>query len=214
MIYELAKDFPIQTLLVKEGINHSIDPKCIDKEYTVTEAILKKISAQPSPQNLIAEFALPKATQSVSQSPILILDQINDPGNMGTLLRSALAFGFQQVALIDPCCDPFNAKALRAARGSTFHLSIIQSNSHQQLLKHLKEKAFHLYAADTHGAPYQETQWKTPFGLVLGNESHGISQLLYEHCQLISIPMRSQVESLNVAIAGSILMHASMEAKH
>lgn len=172
-----------------------------DEQLLVTPEILKKISGTPSPEPIAAEVTLPK-NQKITGDLLLALDQISDPGNLGTLLRTAFAFGAAGVFLTEGCADPFNDKALRAAKGATFLLPLQHGN-----LKDLTALAKNrtVYVADLGGK--ELTKPETPALLILGNESHGPSSELLELGEKITIPMRPEIDSLNVAIAGSILLH-------
>ena len=136
----------------------------------------------------------------------LYLDQIRDPGNLGTILRASAWFGITNVALSPGCTDPYCPKTVRAGVGSHFYLSIIRDMN----LIEYKNKNFTIIGADQNGTPYSENMInrKTPWVLVLGSESHGISpknHSLLTHA--VSIPRLGIGESLNMAIAGSIVLH-------
>ncbi|MDX8431011.1 MAG: RNA methyltransferase [Candidatus Algichlamydia australiensis] len=172
-----------------------------EEQLIVTPEILKKISGTPSPEPIAAEVALPK-NQKISGKLLLALDKISDPGNLGTLIRTAYAFGADGVFLTEGSADPFNDKALRAAKGATF-LIAIQQGSLVELLE--LSKKIPTFIADLDGK--QLTKPQTPALLILGNESHGPSSELASIGERITIPMRKEIDSLNVAIAGSILLH-------
>ncbi|GAB5411400.1 MAG: RNA methyltransferase [Chlamydiales bacterium] len=172
-----------------------------EEQLIVTPEILKKISGTPSPESIAAEVALPE-NHEISGDLLLALDQVSDPGNLGTLLRTAFAFGVTGVFLTDGCADPFNDKALRAAKGATFLLPLQHGNL-KDLTKTAKSRT--VYIADLGGKELSKPQ--TPALLILGNESHGPSPELLTLGEKITIPMRSEIDSLNVAIAGSILLH-------
>lgn len=193
MILELSQFLSIKTLLIQQDL--SVEAK---KIFYTTPEILKKISGLQSPEGAIAEVALPLYQDLSKKNRILILDQISDPGNLGTLLRTAKALGFEGAHLIEPCVDPFNDKALRAAKGATFSLPL----GHGPLTF---EGSY--YAADMKGDPIDQIHFQPPFALVLGSESHGISKALLHLCKRVSIPMQEGSESLNVAIAGAICMY-------
>jgi TrmH family RNA methyltransferase len=144
-----------------------------------------------------AVFNVPKNT--IHSDRFLVLDRIQDPGNMGTILRTAAAFGFNTVYEID-CVDPYSPKVLRASSGMVFNLNIIEAT-----FETLPDKP--LFVADMHG----ETPGVSPkeFGIVLSNEGQGVDErfLKLPNAKIAAIPMASGVESLNVAVAGGILMY-------
>jgi RNA methyltransferase, TrmH family len=138
---------------------------------------------------------------------ILALDGISDPGNLGTILRTALALGWDGVFITSNSTDPFNEKALRAAKGATFRLPIL-CGSWEELEQLIKKNNLHVFIADMQGSALNKEVIQTPLVLILGNEAHGASAFLKKHYHSISIPISDKMESLNVAIAGGILMHA------
>lgn len=145
--------------------------------------------------------------------PCLILDRIQDPGNLGALFRSAEAFGYDTIFLID-CCDPCNPKALRAAMGASFRLHLV-ALSEEDWLAYQGKRRLTLYGADMVGEDYRKIRPpKGSFGLLIGNEGQGIRPRLQEGIDgRISIPMKGSVESLNAAISAAILMaHFSAES--
>ncbi|KAF6165543.1 hypothetical protein GIB67_006433 [Kingdonia uniflora] len=159
--------------------------------------------------------------QSLFPSPhrILVLDGIQDPGNLGTLLRSAMAFRWDGVFLLPGCCDPFNDKALRASRGASFQLPILSGDWAQlEILR----KEFHMKMLAGH--PDCENQQlkkissslsrnladslvDKPVCLILGSEGQGLSEKSKHACnELVSISMEGEFESLNVSVAGGIFL--------
>ncbi|XP_058188087.1 uncharacterized protein LOC131304751 [Rhododendron vialii] len=155
---------------------------------------------------------------------ILVLDGIQDPGNLGTLLRSALAFQWGGVFLLPGCCDPFNEKALRASRGASFQLPIVTGNwAHLQTLTntfHMKILAGHPQSRDqlkpvsllSQALAYSFAE--TPLCLVLGSEGNGLSEKTRQVSELISIQMIGEFESLNVSVAGGIFLFMLQPVDH
>ncbi|XP_061368357.1 uncharacterized protein LOC133311343 [Gastrolobium bilobum] len=154
---------------------------------------------------------------------ILVLDGIQDPGNLGTLLRSAVAFRWDGVFLLPGCCDPFNEKALRASRGASFQLPVV-SGSWNHLMSLKEEFRMKMLA----GHPEHEGLVKpvcllspsfcdsisdTPLCLVLGSEGSGLSEKSLQACELVSIAMAGEYESLNVSVAGGIFLYM-LQPKH
>ncbi|XP_078433258.1 tRNA/rRNA methyltransferase (SpoU) family protein [Wolffia australiana] len=150
---------------------------------------------------------------------ILVLDGIQDPGNIGTLLRSAMAFNWDGVFLLPGCCDPFNEKALRAARGASFQLPIFSGTwAHVEALRaHFGTKMLAAHPEDTADNSRERVSLslsdkmagsleKVPLCLVLGSEGQGLSQEAINGSELVTIPMAGDFESLNVSVAGGIFM--------
>ncbi len=169
----------------------------------VTETVMKRISQTFTPQGILAVVS--RFAPGIPGRRVLLLDGIQDPGNMGTLLRSALAFGFTTV-VAEACVDYYNSKTLRATQGAVFRLSLIEAG----LSGFLAENAdYVVYGTDPHGGIPLDAL--APAGdriaLMLGNEGAGIRpELLARTTANVRIES-ADVESLNVAIAGAIIMH-------
>ncbi len=193
----------------------AISEECIDPEMhaqevvIVSEQILKKLSSVETSRGLIAEFPLP-VMKPLTGCRIIACDAIQDPGNLGTLMRSALAFGWDGMFLLPGCVDPFNDKVLRSAKGASFFLPLAKG-SWQELLASVQEEQ-PVLVADLEGdtpEKFLEEQGRLTKKrlLILGNEGRGTCvPASLPHTQLC-LPMKGQMESLNVAVAGSILMY-------
>lgn len=209
LIKEVCRDQEPIRLLVSH-------PEAIPKELKrfpyqlTTEEVIKKIAGSLHPEGIVAEVKLPPPAPFQSLKKLLVLDKISDPGNLGTLLRTALAFAWDGVFLIKGGCDPFNDKTLRASKGALFRLPY-REGSWQEASEWISK--FHLtpYAADLAGQSIGSIDQKAPLAMVLGNESQGISDEIKEACTCVTIPMRGAMESLNVAVAGGIIMHRLSE---
>lgn len=176
------------------------------EKWEVTEAIIQKASGMASPEGIIAEVKMPPFQSLSHQSLVLALDGISDPGNMGTLLRTALALGWEAAYLLPGCCDPFNEKALRAGRGAQFKLSLSKGNP-DELERWVVKEDISSYVADIRGDPPEEIPDTKRRLLVMGNEARGPSAAIKQFCTPITIPMPGEMESLNVAVAGGILLY-------
>jgi TrmH family RNA methyltransferase len=207
LIGDLAASHAFKAVIVEEGYEPPFALRC-ERAYVCTAEILKKITGLAEPQPLAAEIALPPEQELKDTRFLLILDGIADPGNLGTLLRTALALGWEGVFLTPGSCDPFNEKALRAAKGATFKIPIQQSS--WPVLEALLATRL-LLAADVLGKPLSTVRAQPPLALALGNEAKGISPQILSKAKHIAIPMHSGMESLNVACAGAILMYEIRE---
>jgi len=194
MVRELSQVVEIQTLITK-------DPSTIkaQERYVVTEAVLKKMTGLPAPDGFAAIAPLPEPQVLKNFSRLLILDRIQDPGNLGTLLRTAFALNWDGVVFTPGTVDPFNDKALRASKGALFSLP------YSYELPNVKP--LYIYLADLDGTPLAKTKFQTPLALVLSNEGAGPDARFEKEAQKISIPMHNRVESLNVAMSGAILLY-------
>ena len=173
----------------------------------ISEREMKSICDTISPSGILAICEIPKSSDmDISNSDNwLYLDEINDPGNFGTLLRSADWFGVKNVALSENCVDAFNTKVLRSGMGSHFRLNLFTNVS----LKKFTNSSHTIIGAFQDGAIINKIEMAplTPWVLVIGNEAHGISPDNMDHINLkVTIPKIGSGESLNAAIAGSILL--------
>ncbi len=194
--------FPLLCLVTQEPSDITAQEK-----FIVPEEILKKITALEEPDGFAAEVLLPPPQEIIDQNFVLILDQIQDPGNLGTLLRSALAFGWEGIIATPGTVDLFNDKALRAAQGATFRLPYCWKDP-DQIAYWLEYKKRDLWVADLQGDSIESLTPRPPLALVLSSEGKGTSPWSKHLGRPIVIPMDNQVESLNVASAGAILLYS------
>jgi len=203
---ELSGRLPFKRLIVQKEASHAHSFPC-EELFLVTEDILKKITGLVQPQPIAVELPLPHSADLTSASRLLVLDNVSDPGNLGTLLRSALAFGWDGAFVLGKSADPFNDKALRASKGAVFRLPLAWGDE-DAFHSLLSAKKWEIFGADMKGKPLHAIAPPSPpFMLVLGNEAKGLSPFIKERSTLLSLPMAGEMESLNVAIAGSIFMH-------
>ena len=179
--------------------------KGVDVEE-VSASVMKSISETEAPQGILAvlEFTnlpIPKTTNF-----ILIPDQIRDPGNLGTLLRSAAAAGVQAVFIPPETTDAFAPKVLRSGMGAHFRLPI-HSMSWEEIEKVVKLEGLNVWVADMDGQSCWEIDLSKPVVLIVGNEAEGASDTARKLANgKISVPMSGETESLNAGVAGSVLM--------
>jgi len=177
----------------------------------VTEDILKKITGLETPEDIVAEIPQPKESDLSRCERILLLDKISDPGNLGTLLRTAVALKWDAVFHLEGSVDLFNDKVLRSSKGAIFRLPFSRGNeaSLQALIDtHVQKTPWTLFAADPRGDPLAKyLPCQGPLILAIGNESQGLSPFISMTFQRVALPMDGAMESLNAAIAGSIFMY-------
>ena len=171
-------------------------------QYLVSEEVLEKLSFSKTPQGVVAVCHLLEE-KPIKSEKVLYLDDVSDPGNLGTILRTALAFGYDDVILSKNCCSIYNEKVLQASQGAIFKLNIVND---ADLLK-LKKDGYEILATEIKGSvSLDEVSKPKKQVLVLGNEAHGVSEsLLKLSDKRIRIDIKN-IESLNVAIAGAIAM--------
>jgi len=175
-----------------------------EKKIQVTNEIIKKISGIQSPEDLLAVVDLPKEQDLFKKKYLLILDRLSDPGNLGTLLRTALAFGWEGVIFTPETTDPFNDKSIRSSKGACLSLPY-QFMTYKQILQMINETKKELLVADIEGKEVHSYSSSANVALILSSEAHGLTAL-GEKGRKITIPMTKKIESLNVSIAGAILM--------
>ena len=175
----------------------------------VSEDILLDLADSQTPQGIVAVVQKEEVEQTdFSQGKFLFLEDVQDPGNVGTIIRTADAAGFTGVIVSDKSADIYSLKTLRSMQGSHFHLPIYRMTS-QALLEEAKEAAIPVLATtlSKDSVDYRELPSIENFVLVMGNEGQGISPLMAESAdRLVHISMKGQAESLNVAVAAGILI--------
>jgi TrmH family RNA methyltransferase len=175
----------------------------------VSERELNRISFQDSPMEVLAVAPIPASSALPRSGWILALDGIQDPGNLGTLLRTADWFGWGGLMLGNGCADPFSPKVVQASMGSLFHLSL-QSGA---LCDLAADDGRPMFGADLAGTPLSRISLPERGILVIGSEAHGLSAPVRETLQgRLKISGQGSAESLNAAVAGGILMHSIQQA--
>jgi TrmH family RNA methyltransferase len=201
VLQELAGVTPIEILFYTD----EPPPLPAKEAIHVSEPVMQKLTGHKASDGWAAILALPPPESLHLKKNLLILDQISDPGNLGTLWRTAFALGWDGIWLLPGSVDPFNDKALAAARGATFRLPYERIEK-ETILDWVKREKATLLVADLAGAPLASSMQKPPLALVLSHEGRGVSGD-WPHSRKIRIPMRKGAESLNVAAAGAILLY-------
>ena len=210
--------------LVEEAYNHkmlkavlstnenNLNNFNVDEKYKVTDAIIKKLSSTKTPQNIIGVVKISNQANIVdylnnNNLRIVILDDVNDPGNLGTIIRTAAALGFDMIISSVQTVDYYNEKVLRATQGAIFKMPLFKMNL-IDTINLLKKNNVKIYGTSLKSAISVTTVDKNfKLAFVLGNEANGVSEEVLNVCdQNIIIPLDNNVESLNVGIAGAILM--------
>lgn len=179
----------------------------IDDYYLITDAINKSFSCLDTPSGICAVYK--KISQEIDFSySFLYLDKLNDPGNLGTILRTALAFGVKNIILNTNCVDIYNPKTLSAAKNSVFELAFLQDDDFS-IMKTIKEKMPIIVTDVQKGLNPKALQVNHPFCLVLGSESHGVCSEIKQFADyLVKIEHDKIIESLNVSVAAGIILYA------
>lgn len=205
LVEEAYKANLIDEMVLVEGETCSYDFPF----FYVTEEVMKKLTMMETPSKVMA-VCHKKDMHADLGSHLLLLDEIQDPGNLGTIIRSSKAFGIDTIILGDNSCDLYNPKVLRSTQGMAFHINIIRDNLVEFILK-LKKEKIPIYGTKVDGGIDVYTlskMQKEKYALVMGNEGNGVSSDILDLCdQYLYIPMNKEVESLNVGIATSILLY-------
>ncbi|HHT20020.1 MAG TPA: RNA methyltransferase [Tissierellia bacterium] len=172
----------------------------------MNDHLFEKLCATKSPQGVLMKLTIPPE-KAFDEGPVLVLDRISDPGNLGTLLRTASAFGIQNILSLVGSVDVYNDKVLRSSLGAVLSLNIRQRASLDDLAALYRP----LFLADFGGEDFYGLSYPENFALVIGNEAHGVSPAIKElPSSVLTIPMVNAMESLNAAVAGAILMQHMM----
>lgn len=191
-----------------QAVLQRISPSSVEQ---VSPAVMNSVSDTQSPQGILAVIRQKSLPLPPSLDFVLLLDALRDPGNLGTILRTAAAAGVQGVILAPGCADPFAPKVLRAAMGAHFRLPIVAlewEDIRSCFRSGIIQPGMRIYLSDAQGdIPYTQADFCLPTALIIGGEAEGAgmdASHLAE--QRIFIPMAAGVESLNAAIAAAILM--------
>ncbi len=181
----------------------------------VNDAVLEKLSHKDNPQQVIGVFRqrLTRLEDMPRTRCIVALEQVRDPGNLGTILRTVDGIGADGVILIDQCCDPFSSEAARASMGSLFAVPVAQTTKADfiQYIKAWQGTVVGTYLSDK-TVDYRAVTYKQPVLLVMGNEQAGLSPELAAALPcLVKLPMKGRADSLNLGIATGVMLYASLE---
>ncbi|WP_208560419.1 TrmH family RNA methyltransferase [Marinilactibacillus kalidii] len=200
----------IECLIISDHVELTEWMKQIETNeyFEVSENVAMALSETGTTQGVFAVVGIPEEARIVIDKPYLFLDGVQDPGNVGTLIRSADAAGFGGVVLGEGSADLYNPKTLRSTQGSHFHIAMY-TGIIEEWINHFQTAEYSVYgtALDERAVSYLGEKQHQPFGLIVGNEGAGVRAALLELTDKnLYIPIKGQAESLNVAIAGSILM--------
>lgn len=177
----------------------------------VSEKIFNTITDVKNPQGIMAILEKPQNGESTidyKNENFLVLDNIQDPGNMGTILRTADSLGLKQIIVSKGSADIYNLKVVRSTMGAIFRVRVIESENLVKTIKEMKKHKINVYATDlkTDKSIYDVSYSKS--AIVIGNEANGVSEeILNEATEKIKIPMIGKTESLNAAVATSIILY-------
>ncbi len=191
----------------KIGEYIDIIDKVKDRVYAVNERVFSKISDTENSQGILASVFMPEVVSFNPDGDILVLDRIADPGNMGTIIRTAAATGYNTIVAIDSV-DVYSPKVVRSSAGGIFYCDIYPLTE-DELLEFVEKRSYNLIIADARGENvFKMEKVKPPSALVIGNEANGPSEKLKAAAKtMVSLPMKEQIESLNAGVSASVLMY-------
>jgi len=209
-----------ETILVEESVREKEQVKrllglCAKQSCAVLEvtpSIMESVTKRDNAQTVIAvlkqQWRDLSAMQPEAGAVWAALEEIRDPGNLGTIMRTCDAVGARGIALIGNTCDPYSPEAIRASMGSFPHITLIRC-SRDEFIAHAQKTGFQ--TVGTHlrtDKDYRRTAYETPLALVMGTEQAGLSDEMAAACtHLVKIPMRGKADSLNVSVAAAIMLY-------
>jgi TrmH family RNA methyltransferase len=180
----------------------------------VSAQVLEKITRRDNPQSVVGVFRQRFAPENIigRQGLWVALDRVRDPGNLGTIVRTADATGVAGVVLVGACVDPFGVETVRATMGSIFHVPIVRASEEAFLAAVQRQRTrlvgTHLAAATI---DYREADYSAPTVLLMGNEQQGLTERLAQACDaLVRIPMRGRADSLNLAVSTGVMIYEAL----
>ena len=204
---------PIQYFVLCDGVQAELPP-CDAPQYIVSKKIFAQLQDTVHSQGVLAAAVLPadgalSAADLTGKREILYLDNVADPGNMGTILRTADAAGVEAVVLSKGCVDVYNPKVVRATMASLFHIPLFFDDDACRALDLLQSAEFRLIGASLDGAVNCfSADFTGKSAIIIGNEANGIRQSVLDKCDLrVKIPMIGGAESLNAAVACGVLCY-------
>lgn len=197
--------FKLENLYTISSIFGVLDAQ---NQELITPSELLKISGLSTPNQCLGVFKILDITHDIDfkQNTIMAFDKIRDPGNLGTVIRTADWFGIQHILCSEDSVDVFNPKVVQATMGSMARVQVIYSNLKIEIAK-AKQNGFHIYASDLKGKSIDNHDFKQKQMIVFGNEANGLTDDIRALCDsAITIPQKGGAESLNVSIAAAIVM--------
>ncbi len=197
-------DFEIDRVFVAESYAGD-NPFAEEKTVYVSDDVFRFLSDEKTPQGILCRIKIPTRALTAPKGKCLLLDGVADPGNVGTIIRTANAAGYEEIYLTEECADPYSPKSVRASMSGVFFTKIYRGNR-TEILSVLAETP--IVVADMAGENVFSFAPPKRFALAIGNEANGISDMVQERAtHTVKIPMQSTQESLNAAISAGIIMY-------
>lgn len=202
LVIEAYKNGVLKELILEKDVDFSLD---INTIY-VTKNVLKYISDLDNPPKIMG--ICKKIENKEVGNKLLLLDNVQDPGNLGTIIRSSVAFNIDSIILGEGCVDLYNSKVVRATQGMIFNVNIIEKKL-PQFIEEIKQIGYKVYGTKINGGKSLKNVEKSEkFAIIMGNEGSGVDLDILNLCdEYIYIDMNKNCESLNVAVATSIILY-------
>ena len=209
-----------EAILEKQEISHIIVSENLPESFEfpsaeiVSESVFSYLSDTKTPQGVLA-VVKKKPSSEVTGDIVFVLDHVQDPGNVGTIIRSLDATGITDLIVSEGCADVYSPKVVRSTMGGIFRVNIILVNDQKESLEMLKEKGYSTVATslDTPSLIY-EIDFHQKQAIIIGNESQGVSQEILDLAdQKVKIPMQGKAESLNAAVAASVIAYEAVRQR-
>lgn len=201
LVTEALKANQVECLISTELIDSEVEV------IAVSDEVMAKLAFTKSPQSIMAKCKIQKDIELKEGNRYLILDDLQDPGNIGTLIRTALAFSIDQVILSNRCVDLYNDKLLRSMQGANFHISCMYGDLSLLIPQLQANGVIVVGSALENGQDISKIKKMDKMAFVLGNEGNGMNSKILAKCDQIGYIPIDTIESLNVAVAGSIMMY-------
>ncbi|SKA89040.1 RNA methyltransferase, TrmH family [Caloramator quimbayensis] len=213
-IEEAVKDNSLKYLLYSSRVYETNGSERIlnsnIEKYEVSDDIIKELCDTENPQGAVGvSYKKNWNIDDFNKDFIVIADGIQDPGNLGTIIRTCDAAGAGGVIILKGCVDVYNSKTLRSTMGSIFHIPILFYDDFEKLSKDVKSKGYNIYGASLDAQKYiYDIDFKKKSAIIIGNEANGIPESHFEYVdEKIKIPMIGSAESLNASIAAGIIIY-------
>lgn len=203
----------IVKLFCKDGVTPPESISC--PVYVISEAVMKELCDTVTPQGLLGIFKIPQFNAEKTSDKIVALNGISDPGNVGTILRTALAMGYNTVICDEKTADVYSPKVVRSAMSAVFSLNIMKANDLKEKIAYYKNKGYSVFSGclDESSEEIDRIRFPDKNIIVLGNEGSGVSdEIINISDKTYIIPMPGDIESLNVAVAAGITMYAARKS--
>ena len=205
----IEKEMLIEIIIIEQSHEEYIEKYSEYQMLILDDKCFLEISDTIHSQGIIAVVTKQETKEVDYTQPILLLDRIQDPGNLGTIIRSSVASGISQILLPKGTVDPYNPKVVRSTAGAIFSVELFQLNNTIEFIEKLKEKDYLVVGATMDAKEnFDKVEYSKKTVIIIGNEGNGISEELLKLTDYnVSIPLFGEIESLNASIAAAIILY-------